>query len=218
MVSINKNANVVNVVVAFDVAGSSKQTAKQAEDMLQLFAKHKGFIAATLLESPDAEKTVSILQWETLADHSACMNHPTWRQGNFPKPKTLLEPLPYRILAEVNSVQTAVAGYTEGWMSGNLEAARAYLAPNVKFQDPVNRFSSADELVQALGGFLQIYRGSTMIGRTCSEDSATIVYDCKVATPVGSLRCAEHFKVASGKITDITLVFDATELNKLKGN
>jgi hypothetical protein len=111
----------------------------------------------------------------------------------------------------------AVCGYTAGWMSGDLEAARSHLDPKVTFQDPVNRFDSADELIAALAGFRAIFKSATPIKAFYDEGSVSLLYDCAVNTPVGMLRCAEYFTVVGGKITDIKLVFDATEINKMMG-
>jgi hypothetical protein len=42
-----------------------------------------------------------------------------------------------------------------------------------------------------------------------------MLYDCETATPAGVIRTAEFFSIAGGKITEIRLVFDASELRKL---
>ena len=47
-------------------------------------------------------------------------------------------------------------------------------------------------------------------------DEATLVYDVHTATPVGTQRTAEHFRLTNGLITEITLIFDATPWQALR--
>lgn len=217
MTTIKQSSSLVNIVVAFDGEGGKRPTPAQALAGLEAFKGHKGFVGATLLENPDSGKTVSILQWESLEDHYNCLKHPSWQQSGLPCPKPSLEPLPYRVLAEIDATATTVCGYVTAWTTGNLEAAKAALAPNVVFEGPNDRLTSADQLINAVGGFLKIFKGITPVAKVVDGDSAFVLYDCALATPLGKLRCAEYFKVSQGKITEIKLVYDATELNKLQG-
>ena len=116
-----------------------------------------------------------------------------------------------------NSSATAVDGYTNGWMSGDLEAAKAHLDPKVTFEDPMNRFTTADQLIEALAMFRTNFKSATVISEVYDGDAAALLYDCSVNTPIGLLRCAEYFKTKNGKIVSIKLVYDATEINKLMG-
>ncbi|MET1074257.1 MAG: hypothetical protein ABWY11_16540, partial [Umezawaea sp.] len=40
------------------------------------------------------------------------------------------------------------------------------------------------------------------------DAEATLVYDVHTASPVGTQRTAEHFRLADGRITSILLIFD----------
>jgi hypothetical protein len=207
MTTLCSSLDLVNIVVAFDAAGALQQA-------LARFAQFKGFVSATLLENDAASRSLCLLQWQTYEDHLACMNHPSWREAGLcaEGPKPVNPPERYTIVAQESATRDAVLGYTEAWMAGDLAGARQYLADDVSFQDPVNRFTDAEQLIKALGGFREIFAGADVIGGGASGNSAFLLYDCKVKTPVGSLRCAEYFTVEGGKIKDIKLLFDRAAL------
>jgi hypothetical protein len=46
-----------------------------------------------------------------------------------------------------------------------------------------------------------------------SKDGAMLLYDCIM--DFGTIRTAEYFGVTEGKISEIRVVFDATELRKM---
>ena len=41
------------------------------------------------------------------------------------------------------------------------------------------------------------------------------LYDCETGSPAGVIRTAEFFTITRGKISEIRLVFDASELRKM---
>ncbi len=55
-----------------------------------------------------------------------------------------------------------------------------------------------------------------MISELYGESEATLVYDVHTATPAGTQRTAEHFRLGDGKITSIMLIFDATPWQPMK--
>ncbi|MCP2165902.1 hypothetical protein [Goodfellowiella coeruleoviolacea] len=61
-----------------------------------------------------------------------------------------------------------------------------------------------------LAGFLRVVTGVDMISELYGEREATLVYDVHTATPVGTQRTAEHFRLDDTGITSITLIFDGT--------
>ena len=110
-----------------------------------------------------------------------------------------------------------VTNYHSAWTSGNLEAARGYLADELDFQGSVQTFRRADDFIVGLTQFHQMLRGVTLLQSFFSEHGAALLYDCDTLSPAGVIRTAEFFTVGDGKIQSIRLVFDATELRKLMG-
>ena len=108
-----------------------------------------------------------------------------------------------------------VINYHNAWTSGNVEAARVYLADDLDFQGSIDTFSKADGFIVALTMFQKMLRRVNLIYSFYSENGAALLYDCDTMSPAGVLRTAEFFTVRDGKIKSIRLVFDATELRKL---
>jgi hypothetical protein len=109
-----------------------------------------------------------------------------------------------------------VRSYHDAWTTGDLATARTYLADDVDFQGPIERYNSADQFAQALGGFAGMLIRVDLVQEHYSTDGAALLYDC-VTAPVGTIRTAEFFRLENGRIVQIRLVFDATELRKLMG-
>ncbi|WP_067185438.1 nuclear transport factor 2 family protein [Microtetraspora niveoalba] len=109
----------------------------------------------------------------------------------------------------------AVRGYHEARFRGDVTAAAAHLAETFAFQSPMLRSDAAGHLA-GLPGFLQIVTGVDMISELYGDSEATLVYDVHTATPAGTQRTAEHFRLDGGKITSITLIFDAAPWQPMK--
>jgi hypothetical protein len=67
-----------------------------------------------------------------------------------------------------------------------------------------------------LPGFVSIVTGVELISELYGEAEATLVYDVHTATPVGTQRTAEHFRLDGGKIVSIMLLFDASPWQSMK--
>ena len=107
--------------------------------------------------------------------------------------------------------------YHKAWTSGDFITARRCLADNLDFKGSIDTFQNADDFVNALKGFKGVLRDTTLLKSYFDHSGGAILYDCNTATPAGVIRTAEFFSVENGKITEIRLVFDATELRKLMG-
>ncbi|TLU82757.1 MAG: nuclear transport factor 2 family protein [Chlorobium sp.] len=105
--------------------------------------------------------------------------------------------------------------YHNAWTSGDLAAARNFLADNLDFQGSINTFTRADDFISALSQFRQIVTGVTLLRSFFDRESAALLYDCNTATPAGVVRTAEFFTVSGNKIASIRLVFDATVLREI---
>ncbi len=105
--------------------------------------------------------------------------------------------------------------YHKAWSSGDIAGARACLADDLDFRGSIETFKRADDFVVSLKQFYGMLHGVTMLKSFFSEEGAALLYDCDTATPAGVIRTAEFFAVRNGKIAEIRLVFDASELRKL---
>ncbi|WP_433411409.1 hypothetical protein ACQP1V_22520 [Microtetraspora malaysiensis] len=103
----------------------------------------------------------------------------------------------------------AVRGYHEARFRGDAAGAAAHLGEPFHFQSPF--ISSGDRTghLATLPGFVSIVTGVDLISELYGEAEATLVYDVHTATPAGTQRTAEHFRLENGKIVSIMLVFDA---------
>ncbi|WP_214416609.1 hypothetical protein [Sphaerisporangium fuscum] len=110
----------------------------------------------------------------------------------------------------------AVRGYHQARFRGDVEAAAAHLGEPFRFQSP---FISSDDRAGHLGtlpGFVSIVTGVDLISELYGEAEATLVYDVHTATPAGTQRTAEHFRLDGDKIISITLIFDASPWQSMK--
>jgi hypothetical protein len=58
-------------------------------------------------------------------------------------------------------------------------------------------------------------RGVKLLKSFFDQDGAALLYDCDTVSPAGMIRTAEFFSTSGDKISEIRLVFDASELRKL---
>ncbi len=107
--------------------------------------------------------------------------------------------------------------YYGAWTTGDVAGARACLSDDLDFRGSIETFKSADDFIVSLRQFLGMLRGVTMLQSYFSEAGAALLYDCDTASPAGVMRTAEFFTVRDGKIAEIRLVFDASELRKMMG-
>jgi len=103
-----------------------------------------------------------------------------------------------------------VSAYHAARTAGDLEAAGAYLAPTFTFRSPMMGFDSPVTYLARHGAFQQLVTGLDMISELYGEGEATLVYDLHTATPAGTQRTAEHFRLTAGKISSILMIFDAS--------
>jgi len=108
-----------------------------------------------------------------------------------------------------------VETYHHAWTTGDFAAARACLADDLDFKGSIDTFSTADAFVGALRAFAGMLRGVTLVKACFDQEGAALLYDCDTVTPAGVIRTAEFFAAQGGKISEIRLVFDASELRKL---
>ncbi|MFI9815547.1 nuclear transport factor 2-like protein [Saccharothrix variisporea] len=105
---------------------------------------------------------------------------------------------------------TTVRAYHQARFRGDLPTAAAQLGPGFTFRSPLVTSDSPTGHLDGLDGLLSIVTDVEMISELYGEDEATLVYDVHTASPVGTQRTAEHFRLTDGRITSILLIFDAS--------
>ena len=115
------------------------------------------------------------------------------------------------------NITQVITKYHTAWTSGDMEAARSYLADDLDFQGSIDTFHRADDFIAALSMFQKMLTRVTLIHSFYSDTGAALLYDCETMSPAGVIRIAEFFTITGGRIHSIRLVFDATELRKLMG-
>jgi hypothetical protein len=117
----------------------------------------------------------------------------------------------------IMEAKQVVTNYHNAWTSGDMKAARVYLADDLDFQGSIDAFQRADDFIPSLTMFQKMLQGVNLIQSFFSESGAALLYDCDTMSPAGVIRTAEFFTVADGQIKSIRLVFDASDLRKLMG-
>lgn len=109
-----------------------------------------------------------------------------------------------------NRTQQTVRGYHDARFRGDVPAAVAHLAEPFTFHSPLMGSEDPSGHLAGLPGFLKVVTGVDMISELYGECEATLVYDVHTATPAGTQRTAEHFRLDGTGITSIMLIFDGT--------
>jgi hypothetical protein len=113
------------------------------------------------------------------------------------------------------SARQLIEIYHNAWTTGDFVTARRCLADDVDFKGSIDTFYKADDFMGELKRFHGMLRGVKLLKSFFDPDGAALLYDCDTVTPAGVIRTAEFFSIADGKISEIRLVFDASELRKL---
>lgn len=101
-----------------------------------------------------------------------------------------------------------VRAYHDAWTAGDVDAAAAYLAEGFTSWGSGNMHSaSGTAFAESLRHFRQGVTGVDLISELYGDDEATLVYDVHVEG-VGTVRTAEHFRLAGGRIASNILIFD----------
>jgi hypothetical protein len=113
------------------------------------------------------------------------------------------------------NVQQLIETYHNAWTTGDFVTARRCLADDLDFKGSIDTFHKADDFAGELKRFHSMLRGVKLLKSFFGQDGAALLYDCDTVTPAGVIRTAEFFSTSDGKISEIRLVFDASELRKL---
>ncbi|WP_330175968.1 nuclear transport factor 2 family protein [Streptomyces sp. NBC_01498] len=105
-----------------------------------------------------------------------------------------------------------VRRYHEAWTTTkDFAAASRLLAENLETDLPVNAYADKREFVEAIRSFGENVSSVRLLSACTGPGDALMVYDL-VLDPIGTLRIAEQFKVAEGRITFIRQVHDTATM------
>lgn len=98
----------------------------------------------------------------------------------------------------------------DGMASFDEDRLRTILASDLLFEGPIaGRHVGAEGFIQGVAGFAGTMRGLTMLRQLHTRDAAATLYDAEM--PGGTVRFAEFFEIADGKIQSLRLLYDAHE-------
>lgn len=107
-----------------------------------------------------------------------------------------------------------VDGYLKAWSSKDFAGCRKLLADDLDFQGSMDKQQTADAFMVGLKLFVNgMYESHTVVDALYGDGAAFLLYDCTLVDG-GTMRCAEFFKLADGKIKAIRLTFDTYPLRK----
>jgi ketosteroid isomerase-like protein len=112
------------------------------------------------------------------------------------------------------SVKSLAQQYFEAWTSKSYERVRAMFADDLKWESPVNRFSTADEVMPGFKRFVDMVQSAKLLKLVADENDAALLYECQF--PFGPLRMTTWLQFEGGKIRSVQLTFDPTSLPKAK--
>lgn len=104
-----------------------------------------------------------------------------------------------------------VRQYHTAWSTGNFEAAANLLDGKLHVEVPVNHYPDKISFVAALTGFGSMVRKLELLAEFGDDDQAMLLYDMEI-DQLGTMRIAEHFTVAGGKIVRLRQIHDTAAL------
>jgi hypothetical protein len=110
-----------------------------------------------------------------------------------------------------DTTREIVRAYHRAWTGPDVTSAGQYIAETFTTRASVGSYDTRDEYLAGLTRFrARFVTGIDLIAEFYGDDQAMLLYDVRTNTPAGTLRTAEYFTLAGGKITSTILVFDAT--------
>ena len=97
--------------------------------------------------------------------------------------------------------------YADALEARDFAAARAFLADDLRFEGPIDRFNRADDYMKAISGLYGMVKGIDHQATVAEGDNVAVFYVLK--TPVADAPVAEWYTVRSGKIVQLRAYFDA---------
>ncbi len=106
------------------------------------------------------------------------------------------------------SATDVVDRYSKALGSRDFAGARAFLADNLRFEGPIDKFDRADDYIKAISALYAMVKGVDPQATIAEGDDVAVFY--VLDTPVAKAPVAEWYTVgAGGKIVRIRTYFDA---------
>jgi len=106
-----------------------------------------------------------------------------------------------------------VKAYHDHWTSGRYREAVALLAEDLKVEVPINSYPDRLSFAGALEGFGSMVEHVDLLGEFSAAGDAMLLYDMEVRG-IGTMRIAEHFTVADGKIARLRQIHDTAPIRQ----
>jgi hypothetical protein len=109
-----------------------------------------------------------------------------------------------------SAAHQVVQAYHRARIRGDVPEAARQLGAEFRFRSPFIESDSPTGHLAGIELLVQIIDRVDMISELHSDTDAVLIYDLHTSSPVGIQRTAEHFRLRDGRITAITLIFDAS--------
>lgn len=117
-------------------------------------------------------------------------------------------------MKNTNATLSVVRGYHNAWTSKKFEEAVRLLAPDLQVEVPINEYPTRESFAKALIGFGGLVKKVVLLAEFSKENEAMLLYDMGV-DQLGTLRIAEHFTVADGRITRLRQIHDTATIRAM---
>lgn len=109
----------------------------------------------------------------------------------------------------MSTAREIVRAYSDARFRGDVAAALARVGEPFSFRSPLLTCTAPAAHLAGLPALLRVVTGIELRSELYGDGEATLVYDLHTATPAGTQRTAEHFRLTGDRITAIHLIFDA---------
>jgi limonene-1,2-epoxide hydrolase len=110
-------------------------------------------------------------------------------------------------MAKTLTPTDVVHRYADALEARDFATARTFLADNLRFEGPIDRFNRADDYVKAISGLYGMVKGIDHQATVADGDNVAVFYVLK--TPMADAPVAEWCTVRNGKIVQLRAYFDA---------
>ena len=101
-----------------------------------------------------------------------------------------------------------VNAYHDALSARDFHAARRLLRDDLRFQGPLDTFTTADEYTAAVTRLWGVVDRIDVRHRSSAGDETVVIYDMVTNTPAGTQPVVEWFGVEDGQIAWIRAIFD----------
>jgi hypothetical protein len=102
--------------------------------------------------------------------------------------------------------------YHDAWTTRRFDDAVRLLAPTLRVEVPINSYPTVASFAYALAKFGRLVQRVTLLTALGGLNEAMLLYDMEV-DGLGSMRVAEHFTVAEGRIVLLRQIHDTAALS-----